>query len=129
MERKFKSPEEFNKKCEEYFENGGTPIPNTPFKLFTMGGIYNHLDICRDTWSDYGKKKGYSDTVKKARCRVEQCIEELSLLGVIDKTCAIFNLKNNFHWRDKPEEKPAENPEKIDNTITVEVVDNANNNI
>jgi hypothetical protein len=45
----------------------------------------------------------FSSTVKMAKKIVENWVEEKSLTGDINATTAIFNLKNNFGWKDKTE--------------------------
>lgn len=109
------SAEAFKKKVEEYFRKGGRPIKDTGIKLYTLSGLCLYLGIHRDTFADYARRAEYSDTIKKAREEVENCIEELSLIGVIEKTSAIFNLKNNFGWKDKDreEDKPKEENQHV----------------
>ena len=45
----------------------------------------------------------FSRAVKMAKKIVENWVEEKSLTGDINATTAIFNLKNNFGWKDKTE--------------------------
>ncbi len=50
---------------------------------------------------DYSKKEEFFHTVKSAKLRVENAIEQR--LFYQNATGSIFNLKNNFDWRDKSE--------------------------
>lgn len=90
---KFKSPEELEKKCKEYFEV-------THASQVTITGLALHLDTCRQTLMDYQGKPEYSDTIKKAKLAVENAYE-LSLRES-GRTGDIFALKN-FGWKDKQE--------------------------
>ncbi len=55
----------------------------------------------RDLLIDYTDKDEFSDTIKKAKARVE-AFNEQRLFGN-NVTGVIFNLKNNFGWKDKTE--------------------------
>lgn len=67
----------------------------------TMAGLAYALDMSRQALCDYSHKDQFLDTVKKARQRVEIHLEER--LDRPQPTGAIFNLKNNFGWKDKTE--------------------------
>ena len=53
-----------------------------------------------DTLLEYAKDKQFSDTIKKAKLRVENYLEK-HLITDSTTTGIIFNLKNNFGWSDK----------------------------
>jgi hypothetical protein len=59
-----------------------------------------HLDIHRDTLCEYEKNPAFSDTIKRAKAKIEEYLEE-QLYRREQVTGIIFNLKNNFGWRDK----------------------------
>tara|TARA_R110000803_G_scaffold135799_3_gene202733 strand:+ start:3321 stop:3812 length:492 start_codon:yes stop_codon:yes gene_type:complete len=67
----------------------------------TVTGLAIALDLTRKGLLDYEIKGEFCDTVKKAKARVEEYIEQhmygQSVAG------GIFNLKNNFGWVDKTE--------------------------
>lgn len=67
---------------------------------YTITGLCIALDICRDTLSEYMKKEEFSDTIKKAKLKVENYLEK-HLITDSSTTGIIFNLKNNFGWSDK----------------------------
>lgn len=67
---------------------------------YTITGLCIALDICRDTLCEYAKKEEFSDTIKKAKLKVENYLEK-HLITDSSTTGIIFNLKNNFGWSDK----------------------------
>lgn len=69
---------------------------------YTVTGLCLALDITRETLSEYSKKDEFSDTIKKAKLKVENYLEK-SLITTGPATGIIFNLKNNFGWKDKQE--------------------------
>ena len=83
------------KKIDKYFEE--CYKNNEPY---TITGLCIALDICRDTLSEYMKKDEFSDTIKKAKLKVENYLEK-HLITDSSTTGIIFNLKNNFGWSDK----------------------------
>lgn len=67
----------------------------------TMSGLAIALGMDRRSLVNYKNKEEFFPTIKKARAKVEQALEKHlysnSVAGVI------FNLKNNFEWKDKTE--------------------------
>lgn len=91
---KFKSVEELKEKIDEYFTI-------TPEDEITITGLAIHLDTFRSVLCDYEEKDEFSDTVKKAKQRVENGYEkDLKKYG---RSGTIFALKN-FDWKDKTEQ-------------------------
>lgn len=88
---------ELQEKIDKYFKD--CDIKNEPY---TITGLCIALDICRDTLCEYAKKEEFSDTIKKAKLRVENYLEK-HLITDNGTTGIIFNLKNNFGWKDKQE--------------------------
>ena len=78
---------------------------------YTMSGLAYALGTTRQTLLTYeGERTGrqspgerYVHAVKRARARVEQSIEERLLGKECHPVGAIFNLKNNFGWKDTQE--------------------------
>lgn len=87
----FKNPEELQKKILNYFSK-------TTEEKITITGLCLSLGINKDTFYEYGKKKGYKDIIDYARLKVENSYE-LSLRKY-GRTGDIFALKN-FGWKDK----------------------------
>ena len=67
----------------------------------TISGLALHLGVDRKTIVNYSNKEEYFPTIRKARARIESHIEK-KLYGN-NVTGLIFNLKNNFDWKDKSE--------------------------
>src|SRR5574344_655238 len=107
--KKYSELELFQKKTDEYFK-----MCDEKEKPYTITGLCLYLDICRDTLIEYEKREGFIDTIKRAKNKVENYVEENSLMGKLNPTVSIFNLKNNFGWKDKTEIETNQNI-KVDN--------------
>jgi hypothetical protein len=57
--------------------------------------------MATETLRDYGTKDEFSATVKRAKQKIEISLEQR--LAGNNVTGSIFNLKNNFGWKDKSE--------------------------
>ena len=103
----FETVEELQEKVDEFFTSDDafiiTEVDGVETKSFapTMSGLALHLDVDRKTITNYGNKEEYFPTIRKARARIESHIEK-KLYGN-NVTGLIFNLKNNFDWKDKTE--------------------------
>ena len=103
----FKTVEELEEKVESFFtsddaflinyKDGGEERTFAP----TISGLALHLGVDRRTIVNYSNKEEYFPTIKKARARIEAHLEK-KLFGN-NVTGLIFNLKNNFDWKDKSE--------------------------
>ena len=69
----------------------------------TVSGLAYSLGMSTEALRNYEAKDGFLATVKGAKQRVEMAIEQ-SLMSGRNATGAIFNLKNNFGWKDKSEQ-------------------------
>jgi len=110
----FETPEEMQKKIDEYFEwcdnrtrtiydkDTGKEILIVHPAPYTMSGLARRLEMSRRTLVDYAEKNEFLPTIKKAREKVHEDVET-RLLETPNQTGAIFNLKNNFEWIDKKE--------------------------
>lgn len=95
---KFTTPEELQEKVDAYFNQcDETKEP------YTITGLALALDTTRETLLDYEGKDVYSDTIKKAKQRCHNYAEKYLYTGK-NVTGAIFNLKNNYGWKDKTEQ-------------------------
>ena len=94
----FKTPEELEEKINTYFYQC-----KEEERPYTMSGLAFALGIDRKTLINYGKDEEFFPTIKRARDFVEQYVEERLLTQSGVTTGVIFNLKNNFDWKDKQE--------------------------
>lgn len=121
--KKYSEKEEFEKKVNDYFNWCDSQTKEivtdkgikTVYKPYTVSGLCLYLNITRETLCKYQEKEEFSDTIKIAKHRIENWIEEHALTREIDNTSAIFNLKNNFGWKDK-QEIESNNVNKNENT-------------
>lgn len=103
----FDSVEELEEKVNEFFTSDDAHIINfkegQEEKIYapTMSGLALFLDVDRKTITNYSNKEEYFPTIRKARARIESHLEK-KLYGN-NVTGLIFNLKNNFDWKDKSE--------------------------
>ena len=94
---KFKTVKEMRVKIDAYFKQ--CDLNEEPL---TITGLALALDCDPDTLLNYGKKEEFFGTVKRAKLKIEHYLE-LSLYRPTNVTGIIFNLKNNFGWKDKQE--------------------------
>jgi len=94
---KFESPDEMQEAIDKYFADC-----KEENETITVSGLAYALDMTTETLRTYGEKDGFSATVKKAKQKVEIFIEK-QLMSGRNATGPIFNLKNNFDWKDKVE--------------------------
>ena len=94
----YETKEEVQKIIDEYFS-----LCDEKEKPYTMSGLANALNMSRQSLINYSKDEEFFDTIKKARSEVEQQLEENALMGKANSTFTIFNLKNNYGWRDQVE--------------------------
>lgn len=91
---KYSSTEVMQADIDAYFADGCEGFP-------TVTGLAIALDMTRKTLMEYEEDEEFGNTVKKAKARVEAFIERR--LYEANATGCIFNLKNNFGWKDKNE--------------------------
>lgn len=91
------------KKNREAEKNGwGEPKDSITEDLHpTVTGLALVLDLTRQGLINYEVKEEFVDTVKEGKARIEAYIEQRLFLN--NPTGCIFNLKNNFNWKDKQE--------------------------
>lgn len=88
-------------------------INDNPSNKPTVSGLAYALGMTRKTLCEYEKDDEFSNTIKRAKQRIEIYLEE----SLSNNACAgtIFNLKNNFKWKDKHEQEisgPNGNPQE-----------------
>ena len=121
--RRFKyTPEELEKKIEEYFEIGasikevivgaGNNKTIKSLKIYTLTGMSLYCGFMdKDHLFQLERNNSYKRVIKKARARIEQIYEEL--LQTTGQSATIFALKN-FGWVDKQEVIHEERTLKVD---------------
>ena len=94
---KFESVEDLESQIDAFFETC-----KDEKMLPTITGLAVYLDTTRRTLLDYETEYGdeFSHAIKRAKARVEAGVEQMLFIG---KNAAgpIFNLKNNFGWKDQ----------------------------
>lgn len=106
----YKSPADLQKKIEQYFSEGlyrkreivvgnkKTGYRTIKIPIITITDLVLYLGFSnRASFYDYEERKGFSDTIKRARSFIEREYEEMLNTGNV--TGAIFALKN-FGWED-----------------------------
>lgn len=139
---KFKSNEELSNKIDSYFASITISVPRTKantnpdkdvdddFREPILNNLWEqiidtewvsipsilwlceYLNIHRSTLLEWEEMDGFSNTIKKAKQRIEKYNAE-QLYRKEQVTGIIFNLKNNFDWKDKSE---------VDNNTKISVV-------
>lgn len=112
---KFKSVEELQEKIDKYFADC-----DEQEKPYTVSGLAVALDTNRTTLINYEEKSEFFNTIKKAKAKIEAYNEEMLYNKNIPTTGVIFNLKNNYGWKDKQEIEAEVNS---DMTINIELSD------
>ena len=96
---KYSSAEQIEPIIEEYFAKcEQDDIP------FTMSGLGNALGMDRWGIVNYSKRDEFHGTIKRARSRCEQYLEERLIQGKANIVGCIFALKNNHGWKDVHEQ-------------------------
>ena len=108
----YSSVEDMKKIIDKYFE-----MCDEKEKPYTMSGLAYALDMDRRSLLNYSKDEKFFPTIKKAREKVEQQLEENALMGKANSTFTIFNLKNNYGWRDTVEVKNDSELSKLDELL------------
>lgn len=97
--RLIESPEKFDNLVDAYLELCRTADPKEPI---TLNGLVLALGLThKDSFYEYEKYDGFSDSVKRARTFIELEYEK-KLVNGQNAAGPIFALKN-FGWKDKTE--------------------------
>ncbi len=99
---KYQTVEELQSAVDAYFRDDCMmKLGDAEIFAPTMGGLACALGVSRQTLVSYRDKDEFLDTIKNARSKIGAALEQRlysnSVAGVI------FNLKNNFEWKDKQE--------------------------
>lgn len=95
---KYKTKEELQEKIDKYFIQC-----DKDKKPYTVTGLAMALDLDRKALISYGDHEEFSYTIKKAKAKVERWLEENLISGQGNATGIIFNLKNNYGYKDRQE--------------------------
>lgn len=100
----YETVEDLEAAIEEYFKTDAY-VEAGDVKVFapTISGLAYHLDLATESLRRYEGREEFSATIKRAKQRVEIALEQ-KLHGQ-NVTGTIFNLKNNFGWKDKIEQE------------------------
>lgn len=94
---KYKDEKELKKAIDNYFKK--CDEQNKPY---TMSGLALSLGIDRSTLIRYGDRDLFATLIKEAKAKVETMLEE-NLYRLGNNSGIIFNLKNNYGWKDSVE--------------------------
>jgi uncharacterized protein (DUF2141 family) len=83
--------------------NGDQVLKTEFFEIPTIIGLSHYLGMTRETLNQYSKDEIFSDTIKQAKEKIEKYLENELFRQQGQVTGIIFNLKNNFGWKDKTE--------------------------
>lgn len=95
--KKYTEADEMQQKIDLYFK-----LCDKHNKPYTLSGMALMLGMDRKSLLNYSKDDNFFPTIKKAKAKVEQQLEE-NLYRLGNNSGVIFNLKNNFGWEDKQE--------------------------
>jgi hypothetical protein len=75
--------------------------------IYLLGDLFETRPYHYQRYSEWAKefkeKKEISDTIKRIKNILEYRLNKKGLEGKINPTLTIFNLKNNYDWKDKTE--------------------------
>lgn len=109
---KYKTEKDLQEGIDKYFQEcNERELP------YTMSGLAESLDIDRRTLTNYSNNDLFFPLIKKAKQKVERQLEENALMGKSNSTFTIFNLKNNYGWRDQVEVKNDNELSKLDELL------------
>lgn len=114
----FKTKEILQEKIDAYFNSCyriNEEWVNECIRPLTISWLALELETSRKVLIEYDEKEEFSNTIKKAKQRIESWTEE-QLYRNTQVTGVIFNLKNNYDWKDKQEID-----EKSDRTLTIKI--------
>lgn len=112
---KYQSVEDMQRDIDKYFAEC-----DEKQKPYTVSGLAYALGTNRQTLINYEDKRDFFDTIKEAKAKIERFNEEMLYNKDVSTTGVIFNLKNNYGWKDKQE---IEADVKNDVNITIELSD------
>ena len=94
---KFKNEKELQRKIDAWLKSC-----KKEKRPLTITGLALALGTGRNVLIDYENREEFSNTIKRAKLLCENYAEESLFLGK-NVAGAIFNLKNNYGWKEKQE--------------------------
>lgn len=95
--RVYETPEDMDGEISAYFNQC-----DAEKRPYTIAGLAYYLGfVDRHSIPEYEKRDEFSSTIKRARSRIEMQRSERLVSGDGNVTGMIFDLKNNFGWKDK----------------------------
>lgn len=108
---KYKTQQQLQEGIDKYFND--CDKNNKPY---TISGLALSLGIDRRTLINYGERDLFFAQIKNAKARVETMLEE-NLYRLGNNSGIIFNLKNNYGWKDQVEVKNDNDISKLDELL------------
>lgn len=114
---KYKSVKEMQVLIEKYFEDCDNHMTKKMYydsdgalqttyehepEPYTITGLALSLNMTREMLLNYQDKEEFQDTIKRAKEKCQQYAEKRLFSGG-NVTGVIFNMKNNYGWKDKTE--------------------------
>jgi len=96
---KFSTPQQLEIRVASYFEH-----QDREKQPYTITGLALYLDISRTTLLKYAGRSAYGKIVRRGKMKCEEYAEKQLFLAK-NPVGIIFNLKNNYGWRDATEVK------------------------
>jgi hypothetical protein len=111
--KKYTDAEDMQVKIDAYFDScyqymdekdseGKVNKVKVQIRPLTITGLALALDMDRDSLLNYQEDPNFFGTIKKAKMRIHNFAEE-QLFTNRNAAGVIFNLKNNYGWKDKNE--------------------------
>jgi hypothetical protein len=94
--KKWESAEAMQEAIDKYFDDC-----REQERPVTVTGLAYTLDLSRQGLINYENEQDFFDTVRRAKLRVEQAIDEYLQIG--NAQGAKFSLINNYDWKEKNE--------------------------
>lgn len=85
-----------------YDEKRGVELMISYPAPYTMSGLARRIGLSRQALCEYSHREAYGDAIMRAREKVQEDVEN-RLMETKNEKGAMFNLKNNFGWKDKTE--------------------------
>lgn len=96
---KYTDPDEMQEVIDKYFAD--CDVNDKPY---TISGLALALGMSTEALRHYGERDEFVATIKGAKLKCENYLEEALVTRPSGHTGLIFSLKNNYGWKDKTEQ-------------------------